>query len=106
MKKYSRHQKEGLEFFIKENSWIAKLAAAKLRSQSVAVVLGKTIHLWQVDAASFLKDEKWVRHELCHIRQFQKFGFSTFIIRYLFESLRHGYRNNKYEIEARSAEIN
>lgn len=93
-----------MQLFIKENSWIAKIAARKLQSDNVAIVIGRTIHLHHVAKEDFLKDEKWVRHELCHIRQFKKYGFVPFIFKYLFESLRHGYDQNKYEIEARMAE--
>ena len=93
-----------MEFLIKENSWIAKLAAKKLKSENVAIVIGKTIHLYHVSKQDFLKDEKWVKHEMCHINQFKKFGLLTFIIKYLAESMRSGYYNNKYEMEARNAE--
>lgn len=93
-----------MEFFIKENSWIAKLAAKKLRSENVAVVIGKTIHLHHVYKEDFLQNKKWVIHEMCHINQFKKYGFLNFIFKYLWESLRHGYYNNKYEAEARKAE--
>lgn len=93
-----------INYFIKENSWIAKLAAKKLRTDNVAIVIGKTIHLHNVSKQNFLKDERWVKHELCHINQFQQNGFATFIIKYLWESIRHGYYNNKYEVEAREAE--
>lgn len=93
-----------MEFLIKENSWIAKLAAKKLKSENVAIVIGKTIHLYHVSKQDFLKDEKWVKHEMCHIDQFKKYRFLNFIIKYLAESMRNGYYNNKYEIEARNAE--
>jgi hypothetical protein len=89
---------------IKENSWIAKIAAGKLQSDNVAIVIGRTIHLYHVSKEDFLKDEKWLRHEMCHIRQFKKHGFLPFIFKYLLESLRRGYYQNKYEIEARMAE--
>lgn len=93
-----------LRYKIKENSWIARIAAKKLKAPSVAMVLGSTVHLWGSTKENFLADECWVRHELCHIRQFKKHGFITFLIKYLWESLRHGYYNNKYEAEARAAE--
>jgi hypothetical protein len=93
-----------MEFLIKENSWIAKLASRKLKSKSIAIVIGKTIHLYHVSRHDFLKDEKWVKHEMCHISQFKKYGFLNFIFKYLAESMRNGYYNNKYEIEARNAE--
>jgi hypothetical protein len=93
-----------MQFLIKENSWIAKLAAKKLQSENVAIVIGKTIHLHHVSKENFPKDKKWVKHEMCHINQFKKYGFLNFIFKYLWESLQHGYYNNKYEAEARKAE--
>ena len=92
-----------IDYFIKENSWIAKLAAFKLRSKQVAIVIGKTIHLYNTSKKEFLNDEKWVKHELCHVRQFQQNGYVIFIVKYLWESIKHGYFNNKYEVEAREA---
>ena len=92
------------EFIIKENSWLAKIAAKKLRSTNVAMVLGKTIHLFGVSKTDFLKDEKWLKHELCHIKQFNQYGYFNFVVRYLWESLRKGYYNNRFEVEARNAE--
>lgn len=89
---------------IKENSWIAKLAAKKLKSGNVAIVFGKTIHLHNVSAEYFLDDKKWLKHEACHIRQFKEHGFFIFIVKYLWESIKHGYHNNKFEAEARLAE--
>jgi hypothetical protein len=93
-----------MEFLVKENSWIAKLAAKKLSSGNVAIVIGKTIHLHNVSKEDFLKDKNWVKHELCHIAQFKKYGYFNFIAKYLIESIKHGYYNNKYEVEAREAE--
>jgi len=92
------------EYFIKENSWIAKFAAKKLRSDKAAIVIGKTIHLHNTSKKQFLLNEKWVKHELCHVKQFQQNGYLPFIIKYLWESIRHGYYNNKYEVEAKKAE--
>jgi hypothetical protein len=91
-------------FIIKENSWLAKIAAIKLRSNSVAMVLGKTIHLHNTSKEDFLKDTRWLKHELCHIRQFQQHGYLVFLIKYVWESIRKGYYNNKFEVEARKAE--
>ena len=95
-----------MEFLVKENSWVAKLAAKKLHSPNVAIVIGRTVHLYNVSKDPFLKDKKWVKHEMCHVNQFRKYGFANFILKYLWESMRHGYFNNKYEIEARKAEEN
>lgn len=93
-----------MNFYIRQNSWIAKLAARKLRSNNVAIVIGKTIHLYHVSKEDFLKDTKWVKHEICHINQFKRYGFYNFIIKYLYENIKHGYDDNKYEVEARNAE--
>ena len=90
--------------YIKENSLLAKLAAKKLHTSSVAMVLGKTIHLYGSTKENFIADERWLRHELCHIKQFDTYGYLPFVIKYLWESLRVGYYNNKYEVEARKAE--
>ena len=93
-----------MNYSIKENSWIAKIAAFKLRTKRVAIVIGKTIHLHNTSKEDFLKDERWVNHELCHVKQFQQHGFVPFIAKYLWESIKNGYYNNKYEVEAREAE--
>lgn len=93
-----------MDFKVKENSWIARIAAWKLSSARVAIVVGRTIHLHNTTRQQFLKDESWVKHELCHIEQFRRYGFIKFICMYLWESMRKGYHNNKYEVEARKAE--
>ena len=93
-----------LDFKIKENSWQAKIAARKMRAYSVAMVLGKTIHLHNITTKQFLSDEKLLKHELCHVRQYQQHGYLRFIVKYLWQSLRKGYYNNKFELEARAAE--
>ncbi len=93
-----------VNFLIKENSWLAKIAAWKLSSHSVAMVLGKTIHLHNTTKADFLKDERWVKHELCHVKQFRQNGYLLFLVKYLAESIKKGYYNNRFEVEARAAE--
>lgn len=87
-----------------ENSLQARLAATYLRSKSVALVLGRCIHLYGVSRQQFLADASWVKHELKHIEQFKKYGYLKFLWMYFFETLRHGYFNNRYEAEARAAE--
>jgi len=93
-----------VDFHIKENSWLAKIAAKKLCTSNVAMVLGKTIHLHNTTKEEFLQDSKWVKHELCHVQQFKQYGFFMFVIKYLYESIKVGYYNNKYEVAAREAE--
>lgn len=91
-------------FFIKENSGIAQIAARKLRGQRVAIVIGNRIHLHGVSKEDFLKNKRWLRHELRHVQQFEQHGFLPFIAKYLWYSLVQGYHNCCYEKEARAAE--
>ncbi|HEY0678031.1 MAG TPA: DUF4157 domain-containing protein [Chitinophagaceae bacterium] len=95
-----------MDFRIKENSLIARIAAWKLSSARVAIVIGRTIHLHNASKEDLLKNQRWLRHELCHLEQFRRYGFVRFIMLYLWESMRKGYRLNKFEVEARQAEQN
>jgi hypothetical protein len=92
------------KYYLKENSWLARIAAWKLKVPSVAIVMGHTIHLHHVKKEAFLQNPQWLRHELCHVKQFEQHGFFPFLIKYFWESLKLGYYNNKYEVEARQAE--
>jgi Domain of unknown function (DUF4157) len=89
---------------IRERSWLARMAAFKLRSRGAALVLGRTVHLHRITAHQFLSNQRLLLHELCHVRQYQRYGFFGFLARYLWLSLRHGYYNNPLEAEAREAE--
>lgn len=89
---------------IKENSFLAKLAALKLNQQRMALVLGRTIYLYNTTEAEFINNKTWLRHELMHVKQFQQYGYLNFLWQYLLESIRHGYFNNKFERQARAAE--
>lgn len=46
--------------------------------------------------------KKLRRHELVHVAQIEREGLFTFYFRYFLNNIRHGYRNNPYEIEARA----
>jgi hypothetical protein len=63
-----------------------------------AVTLGRTIVLHPNTSAS----PRLVRHELAHVRQWE--ADALFPLRYMVETLRRGYRANRYETEARAAE--
>ena len=91
-------------FVVKENSWLAGIAAWKLSSNAVAMVLGKTIHLHNISKAHLLQNKRLLKHELCHVRQYRQHGFIWFLVQYLWESICKGYFNNKFEVEARKAE--
>jgi hypothetical protein len=81
-----------------------KTCSQKLKATSIAIVISKTIHLHNTSRQEFLQNERWLKHEMCHIKQFTQYGFATFIIMYLWEYVKKGYYNNKFEVAAREAE--
>jgi hypothetical protein len=89
---------------IKENSWLAKIAARNLESSSMAMVVGKTIHLHNSSRADFLSNKRWVRHEVAHVNQYARLGMFRFIFFYLLETFNKGYENNRFEVDARKKE--
>lgn len=93
-----------LQVKIKENSWLARVAALKFGSRPIAIVVGKTIHLHKKSAKDFVQETKWLKHELKHIEQFRQFGIIRFLCMYTLEWTKNGYYNNKFEQEARAAE--
>lgn len=93
-----------MDYRIKENSFLALLAAKKLKVKKVAMVIGKTIHLHNTSTEEFLNNQRWVKHELAHIEQYQKHGLLKFLFLYLWYSIKYGYYNNPFEVEARKAE--
>jgi len=88
---------------IVENSPLARLARLKLKAGSVAMVLGRSIHLSGATREEFLRDPYWVAHEMEHIRQFEEHGRFGFLWRYLLGWARYGYYNIPFEIAAREA---
>lgn len=93
-----------MNVYVKENSWLAKLAARKMKADKVAIVFGSTIHLNNTTVAEFLEDTEWVCHELKHVEQYKTHGKTGFIAKYLLEWMKKGYTNNKFEKEARATE--
>ncbi len=89
---------------IKENSWLARIAAYKLNSDSVALVIGKTIHLHNSSKEEFLSNQRWVRHEVAHVKQYLELGLLPFLALYLLETFNKGYQNNRFEADARERE--
>lgn len=95
-----------MKVIIRENSWLAKLAAIKLKANQAAIVFGNTIHLHNTSRAEFLSNKEWLAHELKHVEQYQQHGFAGFLFKYLLEWVRKGYYNNRFEKEARENEKN
>lgn len=72
---------------------------ARMRSSAAAVTLGRTI----VVNPKVRLTRSLLEHELAHVRQWER--DRLFPIRYTLATLRHGYRNNPYEVEAREVEL-
>lgn len=97
-------QPETLVCPVVENSWRARVAAWVLRGGKTAMVFGRTIHLHQLTMEQFLANKEWVCHELTHVHQYRQYGYFGFLYRYVWETIKHGYYNNRFEKEARAAE--
>jgi hypothetical protein len=95
-----------MQFKIIEHSFLARIARFFFATRQIAMVLGNTIHLSGVEKQIFLSNRKWLIHELVHIEQYRKNGFLKFLVLYILESIKHGYYQNRFEIEARAAEEN
>ena len=59
--------------------------------------------IYYIDEKS-MNDESIRRHELKHIEQINRDGILKFSIMYLYYAIIYGYRENPYEVEARSVE--
>ena len=68
------------------------------------MVLGRTIHLHNTSIAELLSNQRWLRHELAHVRQFSELGLLKFLWCYSMEAFKKGYFQNSFEVEAREAE--
>jgi hypothetical protein len=83
------------------NAWITALSGrlAGMSGPAAAVTIGTTILVHPEARPS----AQLLRHELAHVRQWQARPL-TFPLHYVWCHLRHGYRDNPYEVEARLAE--
>ncbi len=70
-----------------------------MRRSAAAVALGRTI----IVRPDVPVDARLLRHEMVHVAQWSRAPF-TFPFRYIAAHIRHGYRANPYEVEARAAE--
>jgi hypothetical protein len=70
-----------------------------MRRAAGAVTLGRTIIVHPRARLT----PRLLRHELTHVRQWQRWPV-TFPLRYVWQHLQHGYRDNPFEVEARAAE--
>ena len=91
---------------IKENALVARIAAFKLGASKTgaAIVFGSTIYLYKVTREELLSNIPYLRHEVAHVLQYHREGWFGFLAKYLWLSLRFGYRQNPFELEARDAQ--
>ena len=54
--------------------------------------------------AEHMYSDRLIRHEQAHWQQWQRMGAVRYYAAYIWQVLRHGYRNAPMEIEARAAE--
>jgi hypothetical protein len=89
------------EVVLRAGRWIPRVGGwlAGQRHPAAAVTLGRTIVVHpDVELTPGL-----LRHELVHVRQWAQRPLA-FPLHYAWLHVRHGYRANPYEIEARAAE--
>jgi len=73
---------------------------ARLHLRAVATTRRRRIYL-RGSAQEFFDDPPLMLHEYCHVLKQWEPGDLT-IVRYCLEWLRHGYWNNRFEVEARA----
>jgi hypothetical protein len=86
---------------VRKGRWIPRLGGmlSGHGRPALAVTLGRTIIVHPNAPVT----QRLLQHELAHVRQWQQRPI-TFPLRYVWLHLRHGYRDNPFEIEARAAE--
>jgi hypothetical protein len=77
-------------------SWLARFV---LPRKYVAVTLWDHVFT-RLDGL----DDAVLRHEAIHVQQWKRHGLVRFALLYLWFHFRYGYRDNPFEVEARSCE--
>jgi len=80
---------------------IEKFLGILEKDKDYALTLTKNTVLYPCDESKV--SAHWRAHEEEHKKQLATYGWIPFVIMYLIETIKHGYENNKYEIEARVA---
>jgi hypothetical protein len=91
---------------IKENALVARIAAFNLGASDVgaAIVFGRTIYLYKVTREQLLANIPYLRHEVAHVLQYEREGWFGFLAKYLWYSIRFGYKQNPFETQARESQ--
>lgn len=79
-----------------------RLLAATLRAFGFRAITLPPLGIYVL--AEHIDSERLRKHEMAHWAQYERMGAVMFYVRYVWLSLRYGYRNNPMEIEARAAE--
>ena len=72
-----------------------------MKSDKVGMINPFTLSIYAYPAPYELS-EKTYAHETRHIEQAKERGRLAFIVKYLWYSMRYGYTNNPYEVDARA----
>lgn len=72
-----------------------------LRSRGFAGVTLPPFGIYILDER--MQDDRLIRHEQAHWRQYERMGAVRFYVTYIWQVLRYGYWNAPMEIEARDA---
>ena len=88
---------------VRRGRWVPRLGGwlTGSRAPAAAVTLGRTIIVHPAQQLT----ARLLRHELAHVEQWRRAPL-TFPLRYIWQHVRHGYRDNPYEVAARAAERN
>jgi hypothetical protein len=81
------------------NSKLARLIGMLYRSDAFAITTSK--NTCRYSCSKDMVSEYWRKHEEVHKSQFARMGWFRFICAYTWEFIKHGYKNNKFEKEAR-----
>jgi hypothetical protein len=85
-------------------NWKAKIIvslASKLTPGTEGVTLGENIYIWPPEKA---ENKRLIKHEMCHVRQWERYGKIGFLSRYIYEFIKYGYKASPLELEATLAE--
>jgi hypothetical protein len=84
------------EFTVHYRSLLARMLLPK---RYVAITLSSHVLTRETSL-----DERVLRHEWTHVKQWRRFGLFGFLVRYSWYHFKYGYAGNPFEIEAREAE--
>jgi len=84
------------------NSRLAKLLKRITGAGEYAITTSK--NCCRYSCSEDFVSAAWRKHEETHKKQFAELGCFQFVVQYLWETVKHGYKNNKFEIEARHGE--